>query len=111
MTAIGESCRRRKHHLSAVYDPYMPRCQGAMLFWRPEDVGRSTKPTAEVLQIRQPTSLKVGRVAVAQTLARCVPLRLGYIFRNIVAVRSISVKLGNGWKRLGRSERLSSPSP
>jgi hypothetical protein len=45
----------------------------------PEDVGRSTKPTAEVLQIRQPTSLKVGRVAVAQALARCVPLPLGVI--------------------------------
>jgi hypothetical protein len=41
--------------------------------WRPGDVGRSTKPAAEVLQIRQPTSLKVGRVAVAQALARCVP--------------------------------------
>ena len=34
-----------------------------------------------MLQIRQPTSLKVGRVAVrvavAQALARCVPLPLG----------------------------------
>jgi hypothetical protein len=58
-----------------------------------------------VLQIRQPTSLKVGRVAVAQTLARCVPLPLGDVFRNIVAVHPISVRLGNGWKRLGRSER------
>jgi hypothetical protein len=55
-----------------------------------------------VLQIRQPTSLKVGRVAVAQALARCVPLPLGDVFRNIVAVRPISVKLGSGWKRLGR---------
>jgi hypothetical protein len=51
------------------------------------------------------------RVAVAQALARCVPLPLGNIFRNIVAVRPVSVKLGNGWKRLGRSERLSSPPP
>jgi hypothetical protein len=61
--------------------------------------------THGVLQIRQPTSLKVGRVAMAQTLARCVLLPLGDIFRNIVAVRRISVRLGNGWKRLGRSER------
>jgi hypothetical protein len=51
------------------------------------------------------------RVAVAQALARCVPLPLGDIFRNIVAVHPISVRLGNGWKRLGRSERLSSPPP
>jgi hypothetical protein len=42
--------------------------------WRPGDVGRPTKPAAEVLQIRQPTSLKVGRVPCPQTLARCVPL-------------------------------------
>ena len=69
----------------------------------------AAKPTAEVLQIRQPTSLKVGRVsvrvAVAQTPARCVPVPLGNMFRNIVAVHPIIVKLGNGWKRLGRSER------
>jgi hypothetical protein len=45
------------------------------------------------------------RVAVAQALARCVPLPLGDIFRNIVAVHPISVRLGNGWKRLGRSVR------
>jgi hypothetical protein len=36
----------------------------------------------------------------AGALARCVPLPLGNIFRNIVAVHPISLILGNGRKRL-----------
>jgi hypothetical protein len=43
------------------------------------------------------------RVAVAQALARCVPVPLGDIFRNIVAVHPISVKLGNGSDSAGQS--------
>jgi hypothetical protein len=49
-----------------------------------------------------PAPSEEGRVAlreaVAQALARCVPLPLADRFRDVIAVHPISVRLGNGWK-------------
>lgn len=47
------------------------------------------------------------RAAVAQALARCVPLPLTASFRDVIAVHPIGVRLGNGWPG---PRRLSPPA-
>jgi hypothetical protein len=49
------------------------------------------------------------RDAVAQALARCVPLPLSDEFRNIISVHSITVRLGEGWQHRGQPAAGSEP--
>jgi hypothetical protein len=49
------------------------------------------------------------RDALAQALARCVPLPLSDEFRNVISVHSITVRLGDGWRRRGQPAAGSDP--
>jgi hypothetical protein len=49
------------------------------------------------------------RDALAQALARCLPLPLSDEFRNVISVHSIMVRLGDGWRRRGQPAARSEP--
>jgi len=43
------------------------------------------------------------RDALAQALARCLPLPLSAEFRKVISVHPITVRLGEGWRRRGQT--------
>jgi hypothetical protein len=45
------------------------------------------------------------RDALAQVLTRCAPLPLSDAFRKVIAVHPITVRLGDGWRRLPTGRR------
>jgi hypothetical protein len=61
-----------------------------------------------LITYENPPPSEEGRAAVrdalAQTLARCAPLPLSDEFRKVISVRPITVRLGDGWRRMGRPD-------
>jgi hypothetical protein len=49
------------------------------------------------------------RDALAQALARCMPLPLSDEFRKVVSVHPIAVRLGEGWRRRGQTAAGNEP--
>jgi hypothetical protein len=71
-----------------------------------------------LITYQNPPPSEEGRAAVrealTQAIARCEPLPLSDEFRNVVSVRPITVRLGEGWRRRGQpkggGERRSAPA-
>jgi hypothetical protein len=59
-----------------------------------------------LITYQNPPPSEEGRAAVrealTQPIARCEPLPLSDEFRNVVSVRPITVRLGEGWRRRGQ---------